>query len=288
MSLQKTRVCGRSAILALALFVCHAAQLRGQQASPSPAENELSSGVQAIKAGDLDRAEKIFEAALRRGDRSPLVLHNLGVIAQGRGNHQLAVKRFREVIAAQPNYGPARLLLGSSLLVLGKNQEAITQLQRASKLMPDQPAVELELAKAYKASEQWTKAVQSLQQLADSSPDNVEYSYQLLKALTHLSGWSLQEIARLNPDSARLHQALGQEYSMQGKYDQALTAYQAAARSDPQLPEIHLGMALALLQLKRYDEALAEDELELKLVPESKIASRMKVQIEAAKANGSP
>jgi Flp pilus assembly protein TadD len=80
----------------------------------------------------------------------------------------------------------------------------------------------------------------------------------------------LQQISRVNPNSARLHQALGQEYVIQGNYDRALLAYQQAATADPKLPEIHLGMGLILLQLKRFDEALAQINLELALVPRAK------------------
>ena len=85
-----------------------------------------------------------------------------------------------------------------------------------------------------------------------------------------------------------MHQALGQELLIQEKYDQALDAYKQAAHSDPDLPEIHLGMALILMQLKRFDDALKEVALELRLVPDSKAAFEAKAQIEAAKRAGAP
>jgi len=75
---------------------------------------------------------------------------------------------------------------------------------------------------------------------------------------------------------------------MQGKYDLAIAAYQQAARSDPKLPEIHLALALLLLEVKRYDEAREEIDLELKLVPESKSALETRAKIDAAKAPASP
>jgi len=90
-------------------------------------------------------------------------------------------------------------------------------------------------------------------------------------------------LARINPDSARLHQALGQEYALQGKYDSAIAAYRQAARSDPKLPEIHLALALLLLELKQFDQALAEINLELALFPESKAAMETMTKIETAK-----
>jgi tetratricopeptide (TPR) repeat protein len=270
------------------VFCCAGCVTFAQQSIPPSAETQIAVGVQALKSGDLDTAEKIFTDALRHGTRHPLIFHNLGVIAQQRGNHQQAIVRFRQAIALQADYGPTRLLLGSSLLALGKNADAMRELKRAVTLMPDQPQPRLQLAKAYEASENWIGAVEQLQKLVALAPGDAEYSYQLGKAYTKLSGWSLREIARLNPEAARLHQALGQEYAIQERYDRALTAYQQAARSDPKLPEIHLGIALILLELKRFDDALAEIDLELKLVPESKVAAETKAKIEAAKAGSAP
>src|SRR5581483_7148914 len=260
---------------------------RAQQSrSQSELNSRLAAAVDALKSGDLDTAEHIFTDELRRGVKSALVFHNLGVIAQERGDHSLAIVRFREAIQFRPDYGPSRLLLGSSLLAIGKRQEAIFELRRAARLLPQEPAVYGELARAYESSGNWLEAVPERQKLASLAPANAEYSYRLGKDLAELSAWCIQEVRRTNPDSARLHQALGQEYALQGKYEQAFAAYRQAARSDPKMPELHLGLALMLLQLKRFDEALQQIELELSLVPESKIAADTKARILAAKASG--
>src|SRR5262249_29215922 len=157
------------------------------------------------------------------------------------------------------------LLLGASLLALGRKSEAVPELKRAVALMPQEPQAHLQLAKAYEASGDWTAAVQELQKGVELSPQEPEYSYQLAKAWTKLSEWAYRQIIRLNPYSARLQQALGLEYTIQEKYDPALEAYKKAAQANPKLPEIHLGMAVILLELKRFDEALTEIELEQKL-----------------------
>ncbi|PYV56626.1 MAG: hypothetical protein DMG96_17965 [Acidobacteria bacterium] len=254
------------------------------QGNPSPEiQSKIASGIELLKSGDLDNAERAFNSLLTQGAKSAPVFHNLGVIAQERSKHREAVTRFREALRLQPNYGPSRLLLGSSLLSLGKITDAIGELKRATVLMPNEPAARLELAKAYEADDNWINAVEQLQKLVSLVPDNTEYSYQLGKALTKLSGWSLRQIELQNPNSARLHQALGQEYAIQEKYDEALTAYQQAAQADSKLPEIHLGMALILLQLKRFDEALTQIDSELQLMPESKRAADIKARIEQEK-----
>jgi Flp pilus assembly protein TadD len=210
------------------------------------------------------------------------------VIAQQRGDHNRAAARFRQAIQLQPSYGPSRLLLGVSLRALGKNAEAVHELERAAKLMPKEPQAHLQLAKAYEASDDRIAAVAELQKLVELFPQEPEYRYQLGMAWTKLSGWSYQKIKQLSPDSARLQQALGREYVVQEKYDLALAAYQRAARQDPKLPEIHLATAVVLLELRRFDEALAEIDLEQKLVPESKAASETRARIQAARASSTP
>ena len=268
--------------ISLLLYLCIAARALAQENLPPEIETQIAAGVQALRSGDLNSAEQVFTDALRQGIKHPLIYHNLGVIAQLRGKHPEAVTRFRQVLALQPNYGPSRLLLGSSLLALRKNAGAVRELKRAVALLPEEPQAHLQLAKAYKVSDNWIAAVQEYQKLVQLAPQEPEYSYQLGTAWAKLSGWSYGQLTGINPDSARVHQALGQEYVIQEKYDLAIAAYRQAARSDPKLPEIHLAMALIWLELKKFDDALGEVQLELKLVPESKAALDAKSRIETA------
>jgi tetratricopeptide (TPR) repeat protein len=270
------------------LYLWTAGWTLAQENLPHSFETKIAVGVQALKSGDLESAQEVFSDALRQGIKHPLIYHNLGVIAQLRGNHAEAITRFRQALALQPDYGPSRLLLGSSLLALRKNAEALRELKRAVVLMPEQEQAHLQLAKAYEATDDWMAAVQQFQELIKLAPQEPEYSYQMGTAWAKLSAWSYGQINRINPHSARSQQALGQEYVLQEKYDLALAAFQQAARSDPKMPELHLAMALILLELKKFDQALTEIELESKLVPESKAATDAKAKIQAAIAASTP
>ena len=268
----------------LLIFFAAGMRTAAQEALPTALEAKIAGAVQELRSGDLDSAQKAFSDVLRQGIKHPLIYHNLGVIAQLRDNHAEAVTRFRQALALQPDNASSRLLLGISLLALGKNVEAVRELKRAATRLPEEPQTHLQLARAYEATENWIGAVQELQTLVQLAPQEPEYSYQLWRAWTRLSVWSYRQIIKLSPNSARVHQALGIEYAAQERYDLALAEYRKAVRSDPKLPEIHLGMALILLEMKKFDEALSEIDLELKLVPESKTALETKAKIEAAKA----
>src|SRR5438876_7067592 len=203
--------------LFLLLFVAVATQCSAQEIPPPSLEAQVAPGIEALNSGDLDSAEKVLSSALRQGIKHPLVYHNLGVIAQMRGQHLEAVQKFREALALQPAYGPSRLLLGASLLALGRNAEAVRELQHAVRLMPQQPQAHLLLAKAYESSEDWIAAAQQLQKLVELAPQEPEFAYQLDNAWMRLSGRSYQQIARIKANSARLQQGLGQEYALQEK-----------------------------------------------------------------------
>jgi len=274
-------------LAALVMFCIYAGVSAGQNATP-PGQEQLAKGIAALRAGDLDSAEKVFTLALREGVKSPLVYHNLGVIAQERGQHEQAVARFHETLRLQPEFGPAHLLLGVSCLALGKNAEAARELKIAEKLMPAEPQVHLQLARAYDALGEHFASVDQYRQLTGLAPRDPEYVYLLARSWADLSQSSLKEIAKLDSNSVRLHQALSLELWNQGKYDEALSSFQKAADVDPQLPEIHLARSLIYLEQKKYDEALAEIERELSLVPDSQAALATKAKILAAKQASAP
>jgi Tfp pilus assembly protein PilF len=254
-----------------------------QAQQPTPQSEKLfAAGVQALKAGQLDEAEKTFLQLLRQGGKASFVHHNLGIVYQQQNAHEKALWQFREAIRLQPDFGEARLLIGYSLLSLGKTAEAGRELERAVKLLPDQPQARLQLAKVYERSGNWFGVIDQYRTLRVMEPRNGEYAYQLGKAYNRLSDWSYQKIIRVNPASARLYQTLGQNYLQQGKYELAIMEYQRAIQADPKLPELHLALALIHLEQKRFDEAAKEIELELNLAPESAKALGVKRQIQAA------
>jgi tetratricopeptide (TPR) repeat protein len=66
--------------------------------------------------------------------------------------------------------------------------------------------------------------------------------------------------------------------------EQAIASYRKAAAIDPKLPEIHLAIAKIYFEQTKYEDALAETNDELKVIPESRAALEMKSQIEKAQA----
>jgi tetratricopeptide (TPR) repeat protein len=273
--------------LLLTAIVVAAARSSTAQELPPALQAPFEEGVRALKAGRLDEAEKAFRDVLAKGGTAAYVHNNLGIVLQERGRHEKAVVEFREAVRLDPRYPAPRILLGSSLLALGRVSEARTQLERAVRLAPKEPLARLQLAKVQERAGDWTGAVEQYRALTEMKPDEPEYAYALGSAYLRLSEWSLRQLATVDGGEARLQQAMGHNYRVQGRPDFALRAFERAAREDPTLPEVHLAMAQVHMEQKRWTEARKEAERELALVPESAGARAILQRLSALEA-GAP
>ncbi len=249
-----------------------------------PALTELfNQGVQAEKAGQVEIAEKAFLAVLEQGGKQAFVYNNLGIVYRERGNSEQAIAQFREAIRLDATYAAPRVLLGSSLLALGRVREAVVELEAAVKIDPREPSARLELARAYTRTGNLTGAVEQFRQLRQQAAVDPEYAYQLGRAYMKLSAWCIAEITRVAPDSARVYQMLAENRAAQGRTGEAIRAYLKAAAADPRLPGIHLALAQIYVQEGKPDDARVEIERELAIVPENAMALAFKRKLDSAR-----
>jgi predicted Zn-dependent protease len=270
-------------LLLAVLFAVASVDGVGAQDLPPRLADRFSEGVTALKAAALDDAERAFRDVLAGGGDLAFVHHNLGIVLEQRGQHIDALTEFRAAARLDPSFGPARLLAGASLLALGRVHEATVQLQNAARLMPNEPAAHLQLADAYERSGNVAGLVDQYRRLVALAPANDEYTYRLGKAYLRLAQGSYERMRLIAPRTARLPQALAQQYLDQGQPDQALASLEEAARLGPTLPEIHLALARIHLEAGRLDEAAAEVDRELAVAPDSRAARDLKTEIEAAR-----
>jgi tetratricopeptide (TPR) repeat protein len=165
--------------------------------------------------------------------------------------------------------------------------ESLPPLEEAVRLAPEEPLARLQLAKAREHARDWAGAVEQYRVLVKLEPRDAEHAFALGRAYVALSEGCLAKLEALEDGQARLQQALGHNYRVQGRNDLALRAFARAAAADPRLPEVHLAMAQIHLEEKRWAEARREVGLELELVPDSAGARALLRQIEVREA-GAP
>ena len=205
-----------------------------------------------------------------------------------RGQHLAALAEFHRASALDPAFGPSRLLAGSSLITLGRPADAMPDLERAVALMPREIAAHLQLADACERTGQIARLTEAYRAVVALAPGEPEYAYRLGKAYLRLSQYAYEQLRAVDPQSARLSQALGQEYAAQGQPQRARAAFEAAATRDPRLPEIHLALARLHADDGRWDDAVREIALELAVQPTSREALALRARIDAARSASRP
>jgi tetratricopeptide (TPR) repeat protein len=248
--------------------------------------DRFSEAVAALKAENLDEAERGFRGVLAGGGDRAFVHHNLGIVLQRRGRHADAVAEFRIAARQDASFGPAPLLAGASLLALGRPKDAVAELERAAALMPREVAPRLQLADAWERLGDVQRLVAAYRVVVSLAPDEPEYLYRLGKAYLRLSQWAHERIQAIDPHAARLSQALGREYLQQGRPDLARRAFEDALGRDPTLVEVHLALARIHVDEGRWDAAARSVEQVLAILPQSREARELAAAIAAGRAAG--
>ncbi|MET0555335.1 MAG: tetratricopeptide repeat protein [Vicinamibacteria bacterium] len=118
---------------------------RGAEVSPEVARR-LEEGWQAVKDGDLRRAEKSYREALALRPGLAAAETGLGYVALQQEQVAEAERRFQAALAGQPDYPPA--LVGGAFAALRRDdaETALTLFRRALAIDPREPVVKRRVA----------------------------------------------------------------------------------------------------------------------------------------------
>jgi tetratricopeptide (TPR) repeat protein len=121
--------------------------------------------------GRLDDARRSWEEALRLNDeqqvKSPWPALNLGLLLTRLDRLDEAEARFRESIASDPRFPPARYQLGVTLEKKGRLPEAVAELEEAARLDPAYPEPQYALSRLYRRAGDKEKADRALERFQE-------------------------------------------------------------------------------------------------------------------------
>ncbi|MGI8990550.1 MAG: tetratricopeptide repeat protein [Bryobacteraceae bacterium] len=198
-------------------------------------------------------------------------------------------------VLSNPSSGPARKLLGMDEFMLGKRQEALQELQRATELMPRDTEAFYYLGRLYFEADNAPAALTAFQKAVELDPSNVrarnnmgqsyeamgrlldaERSYlraiEVEKGQAKKSGWPSYNLGLLYFNSGRSDRAVScfrealasnpgfseakiKLAALLSDENEARGLLEEAVRSDPQNAEAHYRLALLLTKSGMRDEA---------------------------------
>ena len=185
-----------------------------------------------------------------------------------------AVEVFRAASERYPNSPRLAAGLGMALYSRANYDDAVKALLKAADLNPVDARCYYFLSKAYDSSPTQTEAViQRLRRFADLQPSNAHavfyYAMGLWKGRRaedgKLDGAQIESLLRravaLDPNFAEARLQLGNLYSDERKYSQAIPEYQRALQVNPSLADAHYRLGQAYVHTGQKE--LAQKEIEI-------------------------
>ena len=149
-----------------------------------------------------------------------------------------------------------------TLLQQNKVAEAITELQTALRQNPSYVPAHLELADAFEANHQSDQAEAELKKVITLDPKNDSAYYHLGYLFIERKQFAEARAAfstmlSLDPQSAAAHFGLGYVAASEQNHQQAVDEYRTTLQLEPEFEEANYDMGLSLIELHKYDDAIA-------------------------------
>ena len=149
----------------------------------------------------------------------------------------------------------------TSLVLTGQYDAAIPALERLHRERPDDVSLMHQLGLTYAAAGRSADGVALLERALSRDPDNLESHLRLATAYINLNDHAralshAERAVALSPELGRAHLAAGMALWRGGRPLEALSAFERAVRYDPVTLDPHLWMGTILLEAGRPDEAL--------------------------------
>lgn len=230
----------------------------------APASLELKNNLaNALHAdGALAEALTIYRDLISQAPADPDVNNNFGRALHAAGRLEEALQCFRAASAARPDDALILSHLGNALCAQGAFDEAVAVCRKAVDLAPNSAVLLTNLGNALLGQKRIEDAVTAYEKALEADSRIAEI-HKNLGIAYHMAGRPKDATARfakaleLNPDD-RARVALGHIYVSLGALHDAVDVFRESLKTAPDDREVRLALGLALNDLGRHAEGLAE------------------------------
>jgi tetratricopeptide (TPR) repeat protein len=255
--------------LAPLIFCAFALLFLSLRAQTAPSNAELAAvlerGQAALKAKNQPLAIEQFRAALKLDPDNVEAHANLGVIAFSHGDCTGAEQEFHSALRVAPTLTKAQALVAICEKRTG-NLSAEQDLEKAFADLKDaklRTQVGVELADLYFQQGDLDHTLPVVHSLVESNPDNVDLLFFAQRIYSELADNTMNKLALLAPDSARMQQLIAEQLINAGDLKGAIEHYRKAIAIDPRLPGMHFELAESILESSNDATAQAAAQAEL-------------------------
>jgi tetratricopeptide (TPR) repeat protein len=227
----------------------------------------MAAVVGALMAGSRQQtaywqdSETLWTRALACTSDNTVAEFNFGSTLLLEGKVDQAITHYQNALNIDSDFADARCSLGNAYSQKGKPDEAMVQYLLALRINPALPSVHNNLGTILVKKGQADKAIAEFRNALQINPDFPEARHNLGNALLQkgdVDGAITQYRAALDadPDYPEAHNALGDALLQQGKLDQAITEFRRALSLKPDYAKACNNLGGALLQKGQVNQAL--------------------------------
>lgn len=184
----------------------------------SSAVDAANAGMQALKAGDKEKAKVLFTSALKSNELSKenyiIVNNQLGDVLRSESKYDQALKCYSESLYLDPDNPAARWRRGTLYQHMGRYDNAVEDLTRYTELIPKDPKGYIHRGLAFRELGNYDRALSDLDHAVWLRPKN---------------------------EDAYIHR--GNTFSRAGNHNLALADFDQAVKLDPDNPYAYQAMA---------------------------------------------
>jgi len=223
------------------------------------------------QAGDLEGAVTEYKQFLKLHPEATAIHSNLGAALAGLGRYQEALPEYKIALKQSPKLAGARLNLALLYYKMGKIDDAATELEKVHAEDPGNHQAVLLLGDCYLRMGREADVIRVLEPAEQKYPDDMAIAYLLGTALIRQKrveeGQILVDRILRNGDSAEAHMMLGTAKLNVQDFAGARDEFAKAVALNPNLPEVHVLYAKALVLTGDSDMSAKEFKTELGVDP---------------------
>jgi Tfp pilus assembly protein PilF len=226
---------------------------------------------QKQRAGDLEGAVAGYQQFLRMYPEATAIHSNLGAALADLGRFEEAISQYKIALSQSPKLTQARLNLALCYYKMGRIEDAATELEKVRVEDPGNRQAALLLADCYMRLGCENDVIRVLDPEEKKYPDDLAIAYLLGTALIREKrveeGQVLVDRILRNGDSAEAHLMLGTAKMGASDFAGARDEFAKAVTLNPNLPEVHVLYAKALMLTGDSDLSTKEFTAELQVDP---------------------
>jgi tetratricopeptide (TPR) repeat protein len=239
---------------------------------PENGEVEYSLGVALLETGEARSALPLLRNSLRRSPGDSAIRANCVRAEFESGDAEAATEEIDKAVAALPKNVALDVALAQLCLAHRQGQKALTLLENADELAPNEPEIRFLLARANVVLERPTKVFDILKGVTPETGAPGEWSH--LMAQAQAQAGDLKE-ARIQVESAIHAEPKNTAYQLTSawidqldlRYTQSIATLEHARELEPKRALIPYRIAIGYYYTQRFDMAAEECQAAVKLAP---------------------